>query len=294
MLSILIPIYNFDITELISELSNQAEQLKIPYEIICIDDKSDEYFSKKNEGLDDNEKVNYTKLTKNIGRSKIRNLLTFTSKYENLLLLDCDIKIDNPNFLSNYVNALKESDVIVGGIEYEPLKNINVSHKLRWIYGKKREAKKAKERTKNPYESFSACNLIIKKKISDKLFFLESISQYGHEDTLYGIELKSHNIKVNHIDNQVLHLGLDNTEEFIRKTELSLENFKSISKLNPEIISLTKIGRYTKLFSATLFLTKPLFKVMRNLSKSVLLRGSTNLLFFDLFKLSFLLTLEEK
>ncbi|MDA7794518.1 glycosyltransferase family 2 protein [Flavobacteriales bacterium] len=293
MLSILIPIYNFDVTELIGELSHQAEKLNIPHEIICIDDKSESSFVKKNKVIDEIKSVIYSKLSKNIGRSKIRNLLATKAQFENLLFLDCDTKINTKNFLKNYIEIINDNDVIVGGIEYEPLQENNRDLLLRWLYGKNREEKKAIVRTKNPYVSFSACNMLIKKSICNKIFFSETISQYGHEDTLYGIELKSLDIKVKHIDNPIVHLGLDETSVFIRKTELGLENFKSISTSNPEIIYLTKIGRFANAISYTLFLTKPIFKGIRFLSKSLLLKGSKNLILFDLFKLSFLLSLEK-
>ena len=40
MLSILIPTYNFDCSVFVQALSNQAEALHVPYEIIVCDDGS--------------------------------------------------------------------------------------------------------------------------------------------------------------------------------------------------------------------------------------------------------------
>ena len=46
MLSILIPTYNFDCSVFVQALSNQAEALHVPYEIIVCDDGSTDETSK--------------------------------------------------------------------------------------------------------------------------------------------------------------------------------------------------------------------------------------------------------
>ena len=40
MLSILIPIYNFKVVDVVLELKAQAEKLDVPFEILCFDDAS--------------------------------------------------------------------------------------------------------------------------------------------------------------------------------------------------------------------------------------------------------------
>ena len=40
MLSILIPIYNFKVVDVVLELKAQAEKLDTPFEILCFDDAS--------------------------------------------------------------------------------------------------------------------------------------------------------------------------------------------------------------------------------------------------------------
>ena len=174
MLSILIPVYNFNVTSLIGELLNQAEKLNIQFEIICFDDKSKSKFLHANDNLRNLENVNYKILKENIGRSKIRNLLASESKYEYLLFLDCDIKISNPDFLENYINQISNNDVIIGGLEYESFDNTDKNKLLRWAYGKNREEKKAIKRCKKPYLAFSVCNLFIKKSITKKILFSRS------------------------------------------------------------------------------------------------------------------------
>ena len=103
MISILIPIYNFAVKELVSKLSRQAQDLNIDFEILCIDDNSKSKYINLNKDLEKINGVIYKINKKNIGRSAIRNLLTKQSKYDYLLFLDCDVKIKD-NFIKNILN----------------------------------------------------------------------------------------------------------------------------------------------------------------------------------------------
>ena len=127
MISILVPIYNVDITELVTELSKQAKNLKERFEILSIDDCSTSTSIKAtNALLSSLELVNYSELKKNVGRGNIRMLLAKKAKYETLIFLDCDMKIVNPNYLEKFVQHI-DKKVVIGGITYStpPPKNPN-------------------------------------------------------------------------------------------------------------------------------------------------------------------------
>ena len=62
----------------------------------------------------------------------------------------------------------------------------------------------------------------------DKVKFDERITKYGHEDTLFGFELKKNNTQITHIDNPVINGNLETNEEFIEKTEEGLLNLLKI------------------------------------------------------------------
>ena len=292
MLSILIPIYNFAVKELVSELSSQAESLNIPFEILCIDDKSTTLFLESNQGLDKIKGVNYQLLKKNIGRSAIRNLLSEKAQFDHLLFLDCDIRI-NDNFLKKYVEFKDKSEVIVGGVSYADFDNLEKDKLLRWKYGKNREERKAHFRNQRPYTSFSACNMLISRNVSQKIRFTESLTKYGHEDTLYGFELEFHSLTVMHIDNPIIHLGIDETSVFLEKTELALINLLSLQKSHPKACKNIKVCKYYDTFRKTLFLTKGFFQICRYICRKLLIGGNTNLSVFDLYKLSFMLCLKK-
>jgi len=229
MLSILIPIYNFAVKELVNELSSQAQDLNIPFEILCVDDTSKATYIKLNDGLEKIEGVNYQLNKKNIGRSAIRNLLTDKAQYDYLLFLDCDVRIGD-NFIKKYIDFKDESEVIVGGVSYAEYEQLEKNKRLRWKYGRHREERKAHFRNQRPYASFSACNLFINKKVSQNIRFTESLTKYGHEDTLYGAELEFNSYTVMHINNPIIHLGLDEVSVFLEKTEFALINLLSLQK----------------------------------------------------------------
>ena len=122
MISICIPVYNFNVSLLLEELSRQMEKAEASVELILIDDCS----SSENKELNKSacNKHRYIELEKNIGRAKIRNLFLEYAQYEHLLFLDCDSLIPKETFLSNYLKAIKEgeSSIICGGRIYDRAK----------------------------------------------------------------------------------------------------------------------------------------------------------------------------
>ena len=71
-------------------------------------------------------------------------------------------------------------------------------------------------------------NFAINKGLFAKILFNEELSGYGHEDTLFGFELKKINIHITHIDNPVLNNDLEKTSIYIKNTENSIENLYKI------------------------------------------------------------------
>ncbi len=292
MLSILIPIYNFAVKELVNELSSQAQDLNIPFEILCVDDTSKATYIVLNDGLENIKGVNYQLNKKNIGRSAIRNLLTDKAQYDYLLFLDCDVQIGD-NFIKKYIDFKDESEVIVGGVSYAEYEQLKKNKRLRWKYGRYREERKAHFRNQRPYASFSACNLFINKKVSQNIKFTESLTKYGHEDTLYGAELEFNSYTVMHINNPIIHLGLDEVSVFLEKTEFALINLLSLQKSHPRACKNIKIFNYYNFIRKTLFLTKGIFIFWKYCCRKLLMNGCTNLMVFDLYKLSFMLCLKK-
>ena len=154
MLSILIPVYNWDITSLVSNLKKQCDDSGIEYEIIVVDDCSEKSFQAHNQTISSFKNVSYTELSENISRAKIRNLLAEKASFPYLLFIDCDAEIDNTCFINNYLAECQGTTIVCGGIKYD---NVcpNKDFLLRWKYGIKRECKNT---------DFSSFNFLISKE----------------------------------------------------------------------------------------------------------------------------------
>jgi glycosyltransferase involved in cell wall biosynthesis len=289
--SICIPIYNCDVSELVTELHRQSLHTGKPFEIVLIDDHSS-YFLEENRKLRLLPQVTYLELDKNIGRAKIRNLLARKAQYTYLILMDCDAQVTDPLYIQKYLDEMP-ADIIIGGTGYSPTPPENKKQLLRWHYGISREARKASKRNEAPYKSFSPFNFMIRKEIFRQLQFDENISGYGHEDTLFGWELKKHQISVKHIDNPLIHLLFDDAEDFLRKTTHSVENlwhiFLQIQQKESFVQDNNLLKCYVKLRKYRLtFLIAPLFNAFRPLLYKNLLSESPNINRLDLYKLGLL------
>lgn len=228
MLSICIPIYNFDVTELVQELSNQINAIEEEVDIILIDDCSEQQYKMLNEKVVKSH--TYIELDKNVGRAKIRNLFLNYTKADYLLFLDCDSKVISKNFVQSYLEAInknKSFSVFCGGRIY-PNQAPTEKQKLSWKYGVRRESKNYTERQQKPYASFMTNNFVVKRSILETIPFDERLTKYGHEDTLFGYYLKKNKTPILHINNSVLNGDIEENEEYLNKTKLAIENLTII------------------------------------------------------------------
>ncbi|MEE3147306.1 MAG: glycosyltransferase, partial [Bacteroidota bacterium] len=91
-LSILIPIYNVALDDLIKRLIPQTEKLQIAFEICIADDAStDAEIQKANALLAEQNQCIYTVFHENRGRTATRHFLAENALYDNLLFLDADV-----------------------------------------------------------------------------------------------------------------------------------------------------------------------------------------------------------
>ena len=224
MVSVLVPVYQYDVVGLVVSLSHQFNALGVGYEILVYDDCSAQEYKSKNRILCDYAHVRYVELDCNIGRSRIRNLLASEARFENLLFLDCDVNLPDNDFVKRYLDYAAKFYVTVGGISYRSERPRDSAKVLRWKYGHTREAQCAKLRNKRPYASFKTANFFITKADFFRVRFSEAISGYGHEDTLFGYQLGQAGVAILHIDNPVYHDGLEDASAFIAKSEQAVAN----------------------------------------------------------------------
>lgn len=293
MLSILIPTYNYDCYDLVLELHRQATELNIEFEIIVADDCSKTELPRLHL-INQLSNCQLIKPQHNLGRAKIRNFLANKSQYNHLLFLDSDSFPANNDFLKNYIELIPQNLTILGGRIYNDAQDEH--HTLLTKYGI------IKERNNNTVHisnaPFTSPNFLIPKTIFNKIRFNENIKGYGHEDTIFGIELSRLNIPYYRFDNPIIHLQIEDNQTFIHKTNESIQNLYNIYKTQqyPEIQTLSPVlNLYTKI--KKFHLTTIFTKIYQNYSNSLLKycdNKNPNLKLFSLYKLCYLCHISTK
>ena len=293
MISVCIPIYNFHVAALMDRLTDQVEKLPVPCEIIAIDDDSSEAYKELNEKSCSGH--TYIQLDKNIGRAKIRNLFLEYATYDHLLFLDCDALIVFDEFLLTYVNAIKQGghSVICGGRIY-PDHCPERKKRLRWKYGIYKESQPLSTRVLSPNKSFMTNNFLIHKKILQDVKFDERITEYGHEDTLFGYRLKKRGIQITHMDNPILNGDIEDNVTYLKKTEEGIVNLIHVLqyvKYDDDFIQDVALLRFhQKVVAKNLKgVIETLFICFKPLLFFLLAKGYINLRLFDFYKLGILI-----
>lgn len=241
MLSILIPTYNYDCTRLVHDLQVQAECAGIDYEIIVADDASPIMsYREVNRKINVLPRCRLIELPENVGRARIRNRLADEAQGEWLLFMDADAEVISENFITDYLKYT-DADVVCGGLCHaDALPSPEVS--LRYVYEKRADKKRtARYRAKNPYGHFITFCFMVRDKVFHSVRFDESITEYGHEDTLFGAELERRKVPILHIDNPMRQGGIETNEEFMEKTRASLRNLDLLEDRMQGYSSLLKI-----------------------------------------------------
>jgi glycosyltransferase involved in cell wall biosynthesis len=293
MISILIPVYNFDISFLVSCLHQSISQSEIYSEIIIGADGCNNGSIKTYKSLENLEKVKLIISEPNIGRAAIRNRLAESASGRYLLFIDADALIQGnaQPYLNNYINVLNSAKVICGGTAYRTIPPDDPDRYLRWNYGIHREQRSAKKRNKSPHSSFSGFNFIVERELMLKIKFNEELRKYGHEDTLFGYQLRVASIPILHIDNPIVHDGIETNREFILKTQEGVNNLSLLYDMVTDkptfvrTVKLLRLYRYLRFFGLSYILARIYRKHKRKIEIFLRRRKST-LFIFSLYKLS--------
>lgn len=293
MISILIPTYNYKVLSLVSAIHKQLELTNIEYEIRVYDDGSPNP-EPENDGINNFKNSVHKKLEKNIGRTAIRNVMASEAKYDWILFLDADVLPKNSNFIESYVKAISNNncDVIFGGISYEEVRPIREKI-LRWKYGRAREAKSVTLRQKEPFFIISQ-NLCIKRSV-----FLQAntlLENHYGLDNFFSNQLKKMNTKVVHIDNPVIHFGLEENDKFIKKALKAVETTVILEKKELMDDDMRPIQKsYLKLKKLHL---SSVFSLIISTFKTTMERNfnskNPNLFWFDLYRLNYYIKLKKQ
>jgi glycosyltransferase involved in cell wall biosynthesis len=292
MISICIPTYNYNVEKLVSDLSQQCSNANVDFEIIVLEDGSDEKFVALNKSIDNIIGANHIVAKENFGRSITRNRLADMAKGEKIIFIDCDSAIPDNLYIKRYLDNI-DHDVVCGGTTYNETQ-YSPEISLRYTFGTKVEKTPAAIRNQAPYSAFTTNNMMISKRIFDKIRFCEALRKYGHEDSLFGFDLQQNSIKIHHIDNPVIHLGIESNEIFFAKTKAGIENLITISHLeniSPEFLDSIRVYRtYNKLKKLRIaWISRLNFRIFKHILEKHLTKSKhPKLLLFNIYKLGYL------
>lgn len=230
MFSILIPTHDYTCYQLVADLHEQAEKLGVPYEIIVAEDGSRDQVSMiANHKIVDMSNCKHVVRKENIGLAATRNELARIAQYNWIIYIDSDAKVEGKEYLANYLKEIGKADVVVGGL-LTPEVNYDPHRTLRHKYEREADkVRKASMRMQSPYMQLSCFNIMMRRSMFLTILFDKDCRQYGYEDALFGVELEKRGISILHIDNPLIHKGLDTNEAFLFKSETALRTLKSLN-----------------------------------------------------------------
>ena len=288
MLSICIPTYNTDCSELLNILQKQIGKLDKAVEVLVCDDFSNNHLLNNQKACERNGFV-FFENKKKLGRILTRIKLVKNSSNSWILFVDADMIPKTDEYVMKYTNFIKsnKADIAIGGCCYL---NQKKPFNLRLRYGRNREEIIAEKRQLNPYNSILFGNVLIKKELFSEVFDDFKNNAYG-EDIYLSSSLKSLNKDVVHLSNETYHLGLENNREFVKKIQKSGE-------MHARLYSNYKLDlSHIKLVSTFSLLKKYKLHIMMKLVltftspflKTVLYVFGGPILFVDLLKLLYFL-----
>ena len=283
-LSILIPTYNYDCSRLVQQL---LQQLPEDSEIIVGDDCSLTPALSKGEG----EKVRVFRPECNLGRAGIRNALAREAKGDWLLFIDADAEVRSETFIADYLKSLPPRGEVWKGAVCGGTGNLpecpRPEARLRYDYEVKAEKRLTHVyRREHPYAQFTTFNFLIRRDLFLSILFDETLKQYGHEDTLFGLELQKRGIPILHIDNKLTHLGLEDADVYLKKTETALRTLASMSLEQRQSIRISAFA--LRLQRRWLYgFVRVLFKITKPLLRANLLSKHPSQQLFAFYKLGY-------
>ncbi|MBO7464901.1 MAG: glycosyltransferase [Bacteroidales bacterium] len=278
---------------MVKELYRQAEEAGIGFEILLFDDQSDAEYREKNSILETLPHVRMYSLPSKAGRSVARNFLAAQATCPYCLFIDCDSEMVDDKYIRRYLPYCNGERVVVcGGTSYRPDPPARDSL-LRWTYGVRCEIRSAAERNRNPNAQFSAFNSLMQKSLFLEIRFNELLKNYGHEDTLFGFELRKKGITITHIDNPLYHVGIDTNKVYLEKTRQGVENLKLLMEQYDDRDALVHDVRLLRYYSLLAkyrldILFFGFFYVFKRLILMNLNGRHPNMALFNLYKLGYL------
>ena len=237
-LSVVMPFFRYDPTPLLERLNAEACAFDGAIEILALDDGGgDKALAERVAALAGGMKspARLILLTANEGRAKGRNRLIDAARARHILLIDCDMAPDAPDFLARYI-ALADEDVAVafGGFSVDRTV-ATADQELHRALQLRAECLPARLRRMQPEKYVYTSNLLVRRDVFGAEAFDEGFTGWGWEDVEWGMRVAS-KFDVRQIENTATHLGLDTAAVLANKYEQSVANFARVVAHHPQIV----------------------------------------------------------
>lgn len=247
-LSILIPFYKDDPTDLLQGLLAQTKQSG-SVEILIYDDGSQapELNARVSEIVKSaHSRVEFLVADKNAGRSAARNALQENSNADWVLFLDADMRPVSGSFITDYIDLIKANagDVIFGGFTV-PKKAETPDQELHRALSEVSDCLTLAARQAAGPQFVASSNLCVRKDVLLAEGFDHEFKGWGWEDSEWAARVAK-KFTLIHADIPALHLGLESTQTLLNRFQSSGPNYVRFTDKHPDIaktLSLFKISQ---------------------------------------------------
>ena len=289
-LSILIPTYNYNARALVEALELLASAERVEAEIIVGDDASTSQTNWLDEVAARYDNLLVMRSSRNLGRAHNLNRMAGKAVGEWFLIMDCDAKVEADFSLRAYLQAGEAAPVVCGGLRH-PDVNPCPDATLRYAYERAADRHRGvAERSLHPYAQFTTFNLLVRRDVFLAIRFDEACTQYGYEDTLFGAELERRGIPLLHINNPLVHMGLEPNGVFLKKTETALRSLVALGERMEGYSRLEKTANRLRCWHLDGLAVSAFSKFQQDMRRN-LLGLHPRLTIFSLYKLGYFLTL---
>jgi glycosyltransferase involved in cell wall biosynthesis len=268
-LSVAMPFFRYDPRPLLARLDAEAKLTNGAVEIIALDDGGgDKALVEQVSGLVASmaSPARLIVNSANEGRARGRNRLIAAARARHILLIDCDMAPDQPDFLRRYLDLVDEDVAVAFGGFTVDRAEATRSQELHRAIQMRAECYPAKIRARQPEKYVYTSNLLVRRDVLQAEAFDEGFTGWGWEDTEWGMRV-TRKFEVRQVENTATHLGLDDAQTLTGKYEQSAPNFARVVARHHDIVS-----RYPSYQLARGLKRLPLRGALRTLLKQVVLQ----------------------
>lgn len=236
-LSILVPFYHDDASELIAALDilpTNAASVEI---LIYDDGTNDTALTDKIRSVVRGATRPAALLSNatNLGRSAARNALQAAARAPWILFLDADMLPGSDDFVQTYLNLIGENtaDIIFGGFTVQEVAS-DPDRDLHRALSAVSDCLDAAARAQAGPQFVASSNLCVRKSLIEAEPFDDGFSGWGWEDSEWAARV-AQGYTLIHADNPAVHLGLESTDTLLKRFATSGANYVRFTQRHPEL-----------------------------------------------------------